>query len=236
MNHTKKKIVLCGQGRIGLPLSKKLQANNIDVEFARLDPKQGLVFKSEFDQPINLLVVAIANGQRGDKTPAWYWHEIYDGLIEQLDENLLQIENIVMVSSTRVYDGIQSGVVSAQTPAESSSDKGQQLIDAEKVLLRSSMKAKLLRCTGIYGEGYSQYEPIMREAKDRCYFGVDVNAIIQRLYECVKLSIEGNYVQGIELLTDDKVYYNGRELDFEQDLKQVLFLSQQFRILKSGRF
>lgn len=236
MSNPNKKIVLCGQGRIGLPLSQRLKANNIDFEFSRLDPKRGLVSSSVLEQPIKLLVVAIANGQRGGNTPAWYWHEIYDGLLQQLDEGSIQIENIVMVSSTRVYDGIDTGIVSAQTPAESVSEKGEQLIDAEKVLLGSSMKARILRCSGIYGEGYHQYKPIMREAKGRCYFGVDVESIIQRLYECVRGSLQNNYVQGIELLTDDKVYYEGRALNFEQDLRQVLLLSQQFRILKNSQF
>jgi len=107
------------------------------------------------------------------------------------------------------------------------SEKGKQIITAEKQLLDSSMSSRVLRCSGIYGEGYEKYKPIMLAAKDRCYFGVDLESIIQRLFYWVKQSLSNNFTQGIELLTDEQVYFQQKQFDFEQDEERIVQLSEK---------
>jgi len=90
MSETNNEIILCGQGRMGQGLSQLLDNEKIDYDYARLDVEKGLISKSNLSNPINLLVIAMANGQRGDRQPPWYWHEIYQGLIRQVINRELQ--------------------------------------------------------------------------------------------------------------------------------------------------
>ena len=64
-----------------------------------------------------------------------------------------RVRRVVMTSSTGVY-GQQNGErVDADTPAEPSDERGQLLLEGERVWLESSLDAYVVRFAGLYGPG-----------------------------------------------------------------------------------
>lgn len=243
-------VVLCGQGRIGRHLSQKLNKNNISHQFARLEPQLGLKINSSlqinFGLKINsdlqvkpslkikTLVIVISNRERSNVKPTWYWHKIFSGFMQQLNNQEIEVKNILMVSSTRVYDGNENGLIDAGTPAKPKSLQGKQLLFAENQLLQSSSNARILRASGLYGDEYSKYHPTMTTSIDKCRFGIDMYKVVSRLYHWIIQAQNDSFVQGIELLTDGKVYYQGNQYDMAEDQHKVAELSNQHRVLSAS--
>ena len=153
------------------------------------------------------------------------------GLSKQLQDGVLKVENIVMVSSTRVYEAIERGLVTANTLPRGISSRALGLIAAEQRLLQSPANVCLLRCSGLYGDLYPVYTPILSKGESRPRFGIDANQVIERLYQVVKASLVEPLESQIELLTDGKVYFEGRVFSWPVDRTQVIALAEEFRIL-----
>lgn len=229
-------LVICGRGRIGGKLAKRLNAEGIHYQTARLDRQQGLLLtESQARITINLLVVCIAPRLTSQSLPEWCWNEILAGMLEQLAAGTLAINNLVLVSSTRVYDGIHKGLVSAATASYSFSKKGAQIIHAETQLLSAIKNVRILRCAGLYGSCYQQYLPIMLAATDQPRFGIDWMTVVERLFELVMCTREQDLTRGIELLTDGKLYFQGKSFKTESELKRIEEMIPGARILLNSR-
>ncbi|TQV88962.1 hypothetical protein [Aliikangiella coralliicola] len=230
-----KQIVLCGQGRIGRQLAAKLKALNIQFSLARLDQNKGLIPAiGELPRSLKLLVICIAPGRSQNNEPRWYWDKILSGLNTQLSAGKLIVDNIILVSSTRVYDGIERGIVTAQTPAKGVTQKAKQLIAAEKQLFEFRASVRVLRCGGLYGDAYPTYTPIMLKAADKPRFGIDSIQVVNRLVELTLLVLTGDFLPGIEVLTDGKVYFEGECYDASCHGVAVKQLSLKSKVLISS--
>lgn len=228
-------IVICGQGRIGGELVKKLEEESIAFSLARIDSLKGLYAENELPQAIDLLVVCISARHRGQEKASWEWSTIFNGLIQQLHVGDLSIANIVMVSSTRVYEAYKSGIVAASKETRAGSPQGKGLAGAEKQLIASPMKALILRCSGLYGSLYPIYQPILFSGRDKPRFGIDAQKVVERLLITVKQVLTRQFEPGIELMTNGNVYFDGEVYTWPKDKKAIENLAENYRILINSK-
>lgn len=226
-------IAICGQGRIGTKVSDELSQQGHKLDIVRLDKDLGLVSPSgAVSGDIELLIICISSAK---KRGIWDWSNIFDGLIKQVSQGELTVKDIIFVSSTRVYDGIETGLVSAQTPAKSNSDRGKRLLTGEQKLEQACANLHLIRCSGLIGQGYDSYQPILREAQDKPRFAINTEKVIELIVQQAQLLIDKTHVAAITLMTDGKAYYQQKSYDLAKDKAIVTELAQQFRVLVPGQ-
>lgn len=232
-------LVICGRGRIGSALADSLRSLNIKViNDGRIDPELGLTFSgSNGVKNIELLIICISARQKSNNPQKWQWKNIFHGLVKQINSQQISVKNMVLVSSTRVYEGIKKGIVTAKTPPLALSEAGQGLLEAEKQLNTClGSNTLILRCSGLYGALYPVYTPILKAGEDKARCGVEAESVVQRLVEVVKSAQKNSLRPGVELLTDNKVYWEGKKFCFEQDIEQINLLAQTQRLLKNSQF
>ncbi|WP_444995742.1 hypothetical protein [Aliikangiella sp. IMCC44359] len=238
-SNTNRELVICGRGRIGGALAESLRSLNIQViNDGRIDSELGLIFSESCQvKNIGLLVICISARQKSNNPQTWQWKNIFRGLIKQINSQQISVKNIVMVSSTRVYEGIKKGIVTAKTTPEVLTEAGQGLLEAEKQLNTCfGINLLILRCSGLYGALYPVYTPILKAGEGKVRCGVEAESVVQRLVDVVKHSQKNNLRSGVELLTDNKVYWGGKCFCFEQDTEQINLLAQTQRLLKNSQF
>lgn len=219
------RIVICGKGRIGLPLAQGLFDRGFKPEFARIDPEMGLS-GIESDKVIDKLIVCISSTGK-----SWTWDIIFGGLKRQLENDSLVIKNVIYVSSTRVFDGIEKGIVNELTKPVAASNRARCLLTAEAAIQSIAKVSYVIRPSGLYGTDYRKYLPILQSAEDKPRFGTHQQAVVDRLTE---LALLPNLSNGTEILTDGMLYFRGDKLQCEKDCDEVLKLSQRYRILLSS--
>lgn len=228
-----KNIILCGKGRIGGKIAQIFDEKNIQYKSARIDSEKGLL-SSVRGEMIDLLIICISAGHRREGSARWSWQDIFHGLEKQVINNDVVIKNVIMVSSTRVYEAYDNGIIDASSPTKTNTENGLAIQHAENILSKVSDSCRLLRCSGLYGESYKVYEPILKSGRDKPRFGVLVEVVIERLYQLTKDLLVGNFNSGNELLTDGYAYFEGKCLQWQADEKYIEELSQSFRILKKS--
>ncbi|TQV74643.1 hypothetical protein FLL45_06680 [Aliikangiella marina] len=228
-------IVICGQGRIGGSLIDILQSQNIDYLSARLDVASGLCTRQQNDpqlpHEIDLLVVCISARHRGGGKSSWQWNNIFNGLIKQIDAGEISVTSLVMVSSTRVYEGYDCGLIKASSETRALSAQGEGLVAAESALINSPINTLILRCSGLYGALYPVYQPILLSGKDKPRFGVDADKVVERLFLVVKQVLTHQFKPGIELMTNGNLYFKGEVLTWPRDKKHIENLARTHRVL-----
>ncbi|MCW9016387.1 MAG: sugar nucleotide-binding protein [Kangiellaceae bacterium] len=221
------RIVICGKGRIGLPLVQELFAKGLKPEFARIDPDSGLI-GIELNKPIDKLVICISSAGK-----SWTWDSIFSGLKRQVENRAVAIKALIYVSSTRVYDGIENGFVDKSTTPVADSIRAQSLLNAEATIKSIAAVSYVIRPSGLYGADYQRYLSILHAAEEKPRFGTHQQALVDRLTELVLLK---NLSNGAEILTDGMLYFKGAKLKCEKDTDDVFKLSQQFRVLLNSNF
>ena len=224
------KYLQIGNGRLGQLIANQVETStNLIINHARIDPKLGLI-DSSFESitgEIGHLVLCLSPSQ----SSLWQWNQIFTGLMNQVDKKELKINQAIFISSSRVYDGINKGLITAQTPVKDYSERANQLIRAEQQIEKHATSFHILRCSGLYGkedQPYQKYREILTQKDDKVRFGVDINDVAKAVVK--KL---GEKVSSYSLLTDGYCYLHGESLTIES----VSDLSEQNRLLvKSESF
>ena len=225
MNHHSR-IVICGKGRIGRPLAQELFDKGCKPEFGYIDPDNGLI-GVQLDKPIDKLIICISSAGK-----TWSWDGVFAGLKQQVVENALLINQVIYVSSTQVYDGIETGLVDELTTPVAGSARARDLLTAEAMIQTIAKSTYIIRPSGLYGTDYQRYQPILLAAEDKPRFGTHQQAVVDRLTELTQLK---RYSNGAEILTDGNLYFKGAKVKCEKHSDKVLELSQQYRVLLSSK-
>lgn len=220
-------VLVVGNGRIGKNLSKSLINLGYECSSHRLDPNSGIDFHNyKSDLPKILVICISAVGKN------WTWDIVLNGLLKQISEGEICFSQIVLVSSTRVYEGYLKGIVTAQSHESVKSIKAIQILAAEKALLDCELNSWIIRCSGLYGEDYPKYTPIMRAAEDKPRSGVQTSQVVDSICELISEFEMFGGKNGVQLLTDGFCYFKGRK--YKEDTNEVLQLSKQYRILRAS--
>lgn len=219
-------IGICGKGRIGAKVYAKLTELGHQPDYYRIDPQLGLTNYSEkLPDVIDLLVISISPAKSQKK---WQWNEIFSGLNQQIKNGEIVIKHIIYVSSTRVYDGIESGLVSASSRTIAGSEKAHELYHAEQALQAMCECVSVIRCCGLIGNGYEKYQSILETAEDRPRFAVDIEDVIRLI---ISKATDNNARSSITLLTDGKVHYKKQAYLFDEDKAFIETLAKEHKIL-----
>ncbi|RMH43491.1 MAG: hypothetical protein D6694_07020 [Gammaproteobacteria bacterium] len=219
--------MLVGNGRLGAAWRYELNKLGVSLSQSRLDPTYGL---TDIRGTIDHLIVIIANRHRTGQ-PKWSWRSILKGLGQQVERRQLTITHLTLVSSTRVYDGVTSGIVTAATPACPQSEQGLGLFIAESLARRIAKYSHIVRASGLYGPNYPTYQAILKRSADRPRFGVHETVVKQTLTELLTTPI---FDHTIDLLTDGFCYYGDQRYKVPHH-PFIAQLATQHRILMRSR-
>jgi len=220
------KYLQIGNGRLGQLIANQVETStNFIVNHARIDPKLGLIDPSfeSITGEIDHLVLCLSPKQ----SSPWQWDQIFTGLMNQVAKKELTISQVIFISSTRVYDGINTGLITAETPVKGYSERAKQLISAEQQIEKLASSFHILRCSGLYGkkeQPYQKYLEILTQIDNKTRFAVDIDKVANVVVEKLK---EQEKVSSFSLLTDGYCYFNGDKLL----IKEVSHLSAQHRLL-----
>ena len=159
-------VLIAGCGYVGLALCRHLHAAGCAVWGLRRDPNAaGLIVEAggapviaDLLRPETLAslppVEAVVSCQAPRRGRDGY-RETY---LEATRNLLLALERrppktLLCISSTRVYGEARGAWVDEATPPEPDSDEGRILLEAERLVLSSSIPSMVLRLAGIYGPG-----------------------------------------------------------------------------------
>lgn len=231
--------VQVGRGRLGQAIINSLQHSQLSQQYeklsiapvlARIDETDGLLFKNDpqvITEPISieLLVICIAPGR-----PAkWQWNDILRGITAQVEAGLLRIAKVVYISSTRVYEGYQSGVVTANSKPMANSERGRALLAAEDCAIALAKSALIVRCAGLNGPLYKVYSQSLQETSSRMRFAVTISQIGNDIASHLIEPAKGLHYL---LLTDGFAYVDGMAIDIaELNQQELALLAKKYRIL-----
>lgn len=222
-----------GAGRLGLMINSAIKSKSELAKLLlskahsnfRIDPVNGLSMALSTAQPVTIerLLICIAPGR--DKK--WSWSNIFSGLERQVLQKQLFINELIFISSTRVYDGISQGIVTAQDHPIAQSDRAKGIIEAEKQLIRLAKTHCILRCCGLIGEQYQQFQTYLKQEDGKVRFAVDIDQVATKVVERLATTSSSNQYS---IVTDGSCYYQGRRLAFEESI----FLSGEHRLLQQS--
>jgi len=220
------KYLQVGKGRLGNLIAQSVKAStNLTINYARIDPEFGLINSNRkpIGGDVDQLVLCLSPSQ----SSVWQWDQILNGMIKQVVRNELKINQLIFISSTRVYDGITGGIITAETPVNAASKRAMKLLKAEHHIEQLTSNYHILRCSGLYaktGQDYRKYPKILVQKDDKIRFGVDIEYVTQVVVEKLK---ENTQVSTHSLLTDGYCYFNGEKIAAQK----VSHLSGQHRLL-----
>ena len=198
---------------------------NQEIVFARINTNDGLQVQNLQAQNLIIehLVICISPSSKN----IWDWINILQGVLQQVLTGQLKINRLVFISSTRVYDGIERGIVEASTQAVSHSHKGKSLLAAEQLIPQLADQYHILRCSGLYGEGYQKYLAILSECrKQQTRFAVSLDEVAEEVVS----KIENGNQSSCSLLTDGYCYFEGKKIS----MLDAMSLSAQHKILRAS--
>lgn len=224
------KYLQIGKGRLGRLVARQVKAStNLPINYARIDPKVGLIDSA--NQPIKGTIEQLVLCISPSKSSPWSWHEILNGIAEQVAKNQLTINQLIFISSTRVYDGITSGIITAEIPVKASSKRAIAILRAEQQIEKLASSFHILRGSGLYGKNgsaYQKYLDILTKNDNKTRFGVDIEEVAQVVVEKLK---ETSRVSTYSLLTDGYCHFNGKTMSIEE----ANHLSSQHRLLVNSQ-
>ncbi|ERL56827.1 SDR family oxidoreductase [Psychrobacter aquaticus] len=202
------KLLIIGQGDIGLPVTNKLAQNGLDVTgLARGERHQyALDDKATFMQADALTLSAeqlqgfthIAIIVTPDEYSTSGYHNSYLAInqhLAQFSDKLTELERIVFISSTGVYGQDNGEWIDENTvPMMPEREASKVILQAEKVLQQGfGDKAIIIRPSGIYGRARlmrlrkakeSQKEPVAAEHWSNRIMDRDLVNIIANVLTC----------------------------------------------------
>ncbi len=187
------------------------------VTYAKIDPATGLINSQgqAMNCVVERMVICISPGQ----SHSWQWHSLLAGILRQVKKGTVKINQLAFISSTSVYDGITSGVVSAETMPLSHSDRAVSLLKAESQVEQLSDCVHILRCSGLYqtlGSNYQKYLNILKQDSlgndSKLRFGVDIDDVAEAT---INWLTKNNLTSCYSILTDGFCYLNGKKLRLE---------------------
>jgi hypothetical protein len=223
-----------GAGRLGAVIFKAIQAEpqlsslllSESSTFTRIDPQLGIAIDAvELPLRIDKLVICIAPGM--DKK--WRWNAIFCGLVKQVVQQQIVINELIFISSTRVYDGIKQGVVNAKVLPAAQSERAKGLLAAERQLSQLAGHYCFLRCCGLVGEHYQRFQQILKQSDEKVRFAVDTQQVAEKVVERLLAKRTNNQYS---IVTDGYSYYRGSKLAFEKSL----LLSKHQRLLQNSDY
>jgi len=205
--------VQVGQGRLGGLIAKAVEAQFSNIHFAKIDQAQGLLNQAglPLTGTIERLVICISPGKQKN----WSWLNILQGLESQLHAGDLIVHQLIFISSTRVYDGIDFGLITAKTKAVAKSPTGLELLKAEQMIKSFANNVHILRCSGLYSEYlpiYQKYFEILLAKSNKIRFGVNVEQVVDKVLEFVLPLNTVKQASSYHLLTDGHCYVNGKKI------------------------
>jgi len=122
------------------------------VELVAASANNETELKALFDEPVAAVVITL--------TPNDYsrdgYHQAYVvpcRHLQQVFNQLAEPPRVLYVSSTGVYGQTHGEWVDEESATEPTSDSGEMLLQAERVIQGSAATVSVLRCSGIYGPG-----------------------------------------------------------------------------------
>jgi hypothetical protein len=228
--------VQVGSGRLGQAIINALQnsqpLNKLSETpvLARIDATHGLFFNKLSEliaEPIHieLLVICIAPGR-----PAkWQWNDILQGITAQVEKGLITIDKVVYISSTRVYEGYQTGLVYANNKPLANSERASALVVAEGCITRLAKSVLIVRCAGLNGPQYEVYSQSLQQSSSRMRFAVTVAQIGDDIANYLAKPLSGQHCL---LLTDGFAYVDGTSIDIAKlNQQQLGHLAKKYRVL-----
>lgn len=238
-----------GKGRLGNLIAEHVLrelSNTSKVQFARIDAQAGLTDPDgvPLNAVINCLVICVAPGRSG----CWQWHQLLLGMLKQKACGGLKINKLIFVSSTRIYDGIEQGIIAVETPPKAKSERGKQLLMAENQIKQLAKNYHILCCSGLYGGSYQKYWSILSPELDASTmdssveaslphktsaeitqprFGVHVDSVAQAVVHRIGLDCSNS---SYSLLTDGYCYFEGYKIPVEK----VRDFCEKYRLLTPG--
>jgi len=225
VNSLSQRVIVCGKGRLGHLIASTLSPHT-KPEYARIDAALGLI---QDDQAVTGTIdtVILCFVPKHSETKSG-WQGLLHGVLKQVQNNSLQIQRVLFISSTAVYEEVEKGFVDVHTPVTGNSVRSKRLLDAESVIPQLSANSAIFRLTGLVGPGYNKYDPITY-SNDKPRQAVDTRAVAR---EVAKWFLQKQNGHTIEVLTDGTIYWQGKKLEAERDRDQIETLSKKFRLLK----
>ncbi|MBQ1785042.1 MAG: hypothetical protein II007_15545 [Gammaproteobacteria bacterium] len=226
--------VICGQGRLGGRIAAILAATGNSPQPLRLVRGSGLQLPPlKLPVTIGTLILCLVprDGQspQADGQPqraSSGWAGLLDGLLAQVQRGELQIQQLVQVSSTAVYEDCV-GWVSADTPTAGHSERALALIEAEQRVRQIAANSLVVRLTGLYGPGYERYQP-QAMSHDKPRMGVDVRAAAAVI---ARLARQEGTGPRTALVTDGQIYHQGQLFAADPALPPLAALAKRERLL-----
>jgi len=174
------RILIAGCGYVGTALAEELAAEGHQVWGLRrtpTPPKNGVTYlAADLARPESLQILpkdlshvaytAAADGRSGDA-----YHQAYvqgpKNLLAALESQNHPIQRILFTSSTGVYGQNQGEWVDETSPTNPTTATGKILLEGEKVFLKSSHPATILRLAGIYGPGRTRLIDLVKTNQAR---------------------------------------------------------------------
>lgn len=218
--------VICGQGRLGGRVTALLAARQLPLIPLRLDRDAGLInpagpVPADIDRLLICLVPRHPDGGSG-------WTGLLNGLQRQLERGELRLRQVLLVSSTAVYESYEHGWVTASSPVTAASARSAGLIEAEQTARALTADSCIVRLAGITGPGYERYDPVaMSQQQPR--HAIDVRAAAALIAE---LALRPAQAARTELITDGYIYFRQQRYPAQPSLPELATLAQQHRLMR----
>ena len=219
-------VTVAGNGRLGQQIQSTLQQRGHTLRLARVDPVEGLTHDGApvFGE-LDALVICFVphHSERGAG-----WFTALKGLQQQVIRGDLQLGQVLFISSTSVYESIETGLVDANTPVQPASTRSGGLLSAEAVIPTLSACSTIFRLTGLIGPGYGKYDPVSYSV-DKPRQAVDIRAVAKAVAERLSTPEPGHR---IEVLTDGLIYWQQRPFRAADEEELMAHLLGQYRLLR----
>jgi len=229
VNASSQRVMVCGKGRLGQLIAAALQQQNTPCEYARIDATRGLIQDDQaVTGTIDALILCFVPKHTEERSG---WQGLLNGLLRQVQSQSLQINRVLFISSTAVYEATEKGFVNAQTAVSGISIRSKGLLEAEKIIPQLSANSAIFRLTGLVGPGYNKYDPITY-SNDKPRQAVDTRAVAAEVaLWFLQQHSKPKGGQQIAVLTDGLVYWQGKALDPARDREQIKALGEKYRLL-----
>ncbi len=218
--------VQVGTGRLGGLIASQASTLFVQTEFVRLDPVRGLDgMTASYPVTVDRLVICISPAQKNKlNSQSCQWNEIFAGFVQQVADKQIKVRQIIFISSTRVFDGIDQGLIDSKTNAIAQSKRAKYLLFAENQLLNLAPSVHIVRCSGLYGQGYNTYSKILEKTSERPRFGVKIETVVKKVAQILKEPIGRSEHY---LLTDGFCHHKGEAINIDD----IALLATKYRLL-----
>lgn len=219
-------VTVAGNGRLGKQIQSALQQRGHSIQLARVDPVQGLIINAApvFGQLDTLVICFVP--QQSERGAGW--RTALKGFQQQVSRGDLEIGQLLFISSTSVYESVETGLVDANTPVQPVSTRSGGLLSAEAIVPTLSPCTTIFRLTGLVGPGYDKYDPVSYSI-DKPRQAVDIRAVANATADRLSSPQSGHH---LEVLTDGLIYWQQRPFRAADEEELMAHLLGQYRLLQ----